>query len=149
MTLQHCSYGGRPANILLPSAAPVKQGRLGARDWKEPQEDSSISVFPDFMFIPITTLPLPVLPHWRRSEKRVVGSGHLWVFHSQAVIPSICPKAYGLVSFARTSPLHQIYKSRFLIFLCDSGHQQEVAGHELHAQHIAHLVGVDAQELSG
>lgn len=54
-------------------------------------------------------------------------------FTVRAVISSVCPKTCGLVPFARTSPLHQIYKSSFLIFLCDSGHQQEVAGHELHA----------------
>ena len=148
-----------PAALLLwraPSKHPPAQcsPSEGRSPWRQRLERATgghrtISVFPDFMFIPITTLRLPVFPHWRRTENRVVGSGHLWVFHSQAVIPSVCPKACGLVPFARTNSLHQIYKSRFLIFLCDSGHQQEVAGHELHAQHIAHLVGVDAQELSG
>lgn len=37
----------------------------------------------------------------------------------------------------------------FLIFLCDSSHQKKVAGHELHAQHVAHLPGVHAHKLAG
>lgn len=76
------------------------------------------------------------------------GAGKWGAFHSQPVIPSVCSK---IPSGALASPqsVPSATKSMFLIFLCDSGHQQEVAGHELHAQHVAHLAGVDAHQLAG
>ena len=67
----------------------------------------------------------------------------------ESVTPSVCPKTCCLEAFALPRPLPQKYKLVFLLFFCDSGHQQEVAGHELHIQHSAHLAGVDTQELTG
>ena len=68
---------------------------------------------------------------------------------SQSISDSVCPKTCHMEPFPRPSLSYQRSKSMFLIFLCDSSHQQEVAGHELHTQHITHLAGVDAHELAG